>query len=251
MIAIYCSSEPGGRLLARCLKRRTLITNRWAVFVESSLAAEAAVIGYVSEECGYFQQLSRFRLLRGSLPTVLITNSWYPNSVDIEKTEAVVHWAQVETLLQDALESAISHLPRRRIANEIRALPGIPRELCQALTLICEASEPIRTVTDLAYQTGYARTKLARLWKGTAMGRAAVLRLEDVVDWLLLLRALRTKTPHESWRRVGEALGVADYTLGRLARRLVNCTLLQLEREGHQNAVALFRHALMQQLAGM
>ncbi len=74
------------------------------------------------------------------------------------------------------------------------------------------------------------------------------LRLEDFLDWLLVLHALGRKRPDCAWPRVAEELGVHERTLGRLARRLTGRPLRDLNRSGQAVVTALFRERMLEPL---
>ena len=69
-----------------------------------------------------------------------------------------------------------------------------------------------------------SRRALQSQWKSAVGGRAAW-RLEDVLDWILLLEAVFRKENRRNWLEVAAELGVHERTLARYARRLVGVGL--------------------------
>jgi len=90
--------------------------------------------------------------------------------------------------------------------------------------LACGVVPPVRTVKRLAELVGVPPRTLERQWRTAATGRVAW-RLEDVLDWLLLLEAAFRKEDARGWGAVAAELGVHERTLVRLGMRLAGAGL--------------------------
>jgi AcrR family transcriptional regulator len=91
--------------------------------------------------------------------------------------------------------------------------------------MLCEP--PFRSVSELAEALGCNRRTLWRHWR-LAIGAGVILRLEDVLDWILLLHAAGHKSLGRSWSQVASELQVHPHTLARAAARLARRSLRAL-----------------------
>src|SRR3954454_13080211 len=88
--------------------------------------------------------------------------------------------------------------PIRRLAQALDRAPRLPARLRGALLRACTAPRPFLSVSRLAAASDCDRRTLWRDWR-RGVGPDSALRLEDVLHWLLLVRALALKTPQRSW----------------------------------------------------
>ncbi len=98
---------------------------------------------------------------------------------------------------------------------------------------------------DLAKSLGCDRTTLWYHWRTVGTSE---LRLEDVIDWFLLLHASGLKTHNRSWENIAHELAVHPHTLGRMADRLVGVPLRVLEAAGQPALLDLFANRVVRRL---
>lgn len=99
--------------------------------------------------------------------------------------------------------------------------------LRQALRLALTRDPPFQSVAKWAEEGRVRRNTLWRdwrVWRGSA-------RLQDVVDAILLTRAVAARAREPDWVGVALHLGVHEHTLARIARRLLARSLPQLHEE--------------------
>ncbi|HEX8429959.1 MAG TPA: hypothetical protein VF625_01685 [Longimicrobium sp.] len=120
--------------------------------------------------------------------------------------------------------------PVRCLARPLADAAHLPVALRAALAYACESDRPVSSVQRLASVVDVDRRTLWSQWNRVPGKRAGV-RLQDVLHWVLLVRALGRKTPDRRWTEVAAEIGVHPHTLGRFARRYTGRTLPRLARE--------------------
>jgi hypothetical protein len=121
--------------------------------------------------------------------------------------------------------------PAGHLGRALASAPGLPGRLREALVAACAQPRPFLSVSGLAVAARCDRRTLWREWR-RAVGPEAPLRLEDVLHWVILARALELKRAGRSWASVAQEVRVHPHTLGRFARRFTGRTLRQLEGTG-------------------
>jgi len=162
-------------------------------------------------------------------PVVLVMSKDADNVRAVRSTavEEVVWMSEIESGLWPAVRRARANVSRQRLAGAVdRALLQDP-PLQRALLYACGAERPVKSIGQLAAACGCDRRTLWRHWRDVVAAKVS-LRLEDVLDWLLLLHALGRKTPTRSWSRVAAELQIHPHTLGRIAARLTTRPLRAL-----------------------
>jgi hypothetical protein len=126
-----------------------------------------------------------------------------------------------------AVQRAQTHVVLRALATTIEQTGSLPRCLRTGLASAFRSDPPVRSVSLLAAELGCDRRTLWRQWHQT-VGASSGLRMEDVLTWLILLRALGRKLPSKGWSTIASELGVHETTLSRAAKRLLGQTLRTL-----------------------
>jgi hypothetical protein len=121
--------------------------------------------------------------------------------------------------------------PLRRFACQFEAAHWVPTRLRDALAAACRAGTPVYTVAQFAALSGRDRRTLWRLWQ-SSFGPVPPLRLQDFVQWLLLIRAASLRSTGQRWGSVAADLGVNQHTIARLARKLAGMNLRELAAAG-------------------
>jgi hypothetical protein len=184
-------------------------------------------------------------------PIVLVTSKDADNVRALRSTavEEVVWLSEIEAGLAPAVSRARASVSRQRFAGVVdRALLKDP-PLQKALRYACGAERPIRSIGQLAAACGCDRRTLWRHWRDVVAARVP-LRLEDVLDWLLLLHGVGRKTPARSWSNVAAELQIHPHTLGRIAVRLTARPLRRLASTDQLPLTLHFHAQLIAALAG-
>jgi hypothetical protein len=168
--------------------------------------------------------LRKWRLITGRrswTPVVLVTVRDAENARAVcgARVAEIVWLTEIETALWPAVQRAGADLLLRRLVEAVALRLPVHEPIVDALACAFAASPPFRSVAELAAALGCNRRTLWRQWQ--AVARPGVgLRLEDVLDWVLLLHAVGLRTARGSWAAVAAQLGVHPHTLVRTAARL-------------------------------
>lgn len=253
MYALYCSAAAH---LARVLSafpvhQHVLVTGVWPRFQRALPEAAGGVVVLPWLSDALFPRLCALaaRQARAWRPVVLVTTRDADNARHLKDvTVGEVVWLhEVERELWPAVQRAASQASLHDVAALVEGLTSMPPTLREALGYACRSRTPVRSVTALAQATNCRRSTLWYHWR-RAVRADASLRLEDFLDWLLVLHALGRKGPDRAWPKVAEELGVHERTLGRLARRLTGLPLQDLNLGGPAAAMELFRERMLHPL---
>ena len=130
------------------------------------------------------------------------------------------------------------HRPTPQQAGHLRALFGSlaatlggpdqrPVVVRHALRLALTRDPPLTSVRAWAAELGVRRDALWRAVRPWLNG----LRPEDLLDAVLLARAVELRAGGTTWVEVGVRLGVHDHTIARIARRLLEKRLSELDAD--------------------
>jgi hypothetical protein len=162
-------------------------------------------------------------------PLVIVTSKNADNALALRwvAAEEVVWLSEVESDLWPAVCRARANAMLVRLAGVVdRALPA-DRLLATAIAYACRAKPPLRSIRQLAAALACDRRTLWRHWRMASAGRMS-LRVEDMLDWFLLLDAVGRKIPGRSWSSIAGELQIHPHTLGRIAGRLAGRPLRTL-----------------------
>jgi AraC-like DNA-binding protein/predicted nucleic acid-binding protein len=201
-------------------------------------------------------EFRRFRRLFPSQPTVLITQE------DAENARRLAGLAVDEVLwlreIEQRLYPAVARVRATRsvacVADVLDRAERLPARLRGALRDACLSQHPPRSVCRLAATAGCHRSTLWLQWRQAVAEQAGegrpALRLEDFLDWLLLLSAVERKAPRLKWAEVAQDVGVHEHTMARLARRLTGLTLRDLENRGCGKILDHFSGTVLPRVVG-
>lgn len=155
--------------------------------------------------------------------------------------EEVVWLREAERELGPAVQRICTqgHDYPRCLAVPFQEAEHLPPAVRAALAYACRAQPPVRSVNQLAAAVGCDRRTLWLHWK-QAVSPKSELRLQDVLHWVLLLRAVGRKTPDRPWAAVAGDIGVSPDTLGRWAKCLAGATLEELAGSGRETLLLRF-----------
>jgi hypothetical protein len=160
---------------------------------------------------------------------VLVTSGNADDTLSLRwaAVEEVVRLSEVERDLWPAISRARANAVLVRLAGVVdHALPA-DHLLGPAIAYACRAKPPLRSVRQLAAALACDRRTLWRHWRIARAGRMS-LRVEDMLDWFLLLHAVGRKIPGRSWSSIAGELQIHPHTLGRIAARLAGRPLRTL-----------------------
>lgn len=247
MVALYCTvaAHLARMLAALPVHEHAVVAGDWRHL--QRLAADAAAAIVVLPTLGEeglleLSALTASSLVHWALPVVLVTSLEAENARHLkEDTVAEVVWlSALEQELGPALQRA-SHRklsPRMHLADEIRKAENIPSNLRDAIEHACRSERLVASIAKLTKVAHCGRSTLGGQWRRT-VGTGRGKRLEDFLDWVLLLRAIEKRNSARSWEQVADELGLYGSALARLARRTCDCTLRELTDGGE--ALALQR----------
>jgi hypothetical protein len=127
-----------------------------------------------------------------------------------------------------AIRGAVDEDPLERLAHRIEKNRDLQPKLRQALALACRVDVPVRSVGDLASRVGRDRRILH------LHSKEQTPTLKECLDWILLAKALRRKSPARSWESVAELLECPLGTLSRIASGRTGMPLAELSAVGRE-----------------
>lgn len=232
MLTVFAKDARYARRIAAVLASRESAI--WAECWEelerelSGTACAIVVLGWLRDDLGE-RRLRTLKERYPRRPLVLVTSKDADNARAFRSAgvDEVVWLSEIETGLWPAVRRArgIGYLEPIMHAIE-RSLLGYP-PLQRALGHACRAEPPVRSIGQLAAASGCDRRTLWRHWHDAVAARLP-LRLEDVLDWLILLHAVGRKEPSRSWSSVAAELQIHPHTLGRISVRLTARSLRML-----------------------
>jgi hypothetical protein len=232
MLAVYADERCyADRVAAAVAEHETTVwVNSWERLEETIPATTCAVVvlGWLRGTAGE-TRLRDLRFRHPFHPLVLVTSKNADNALAIRwvAVEEVVWLSDVERALWPAVRRGPAQVLLQQVAVAVeRALPS-DHLLGRAIAYACRAKPPLHSIGQLASALACDRRTLWRHWR-VALAGAAPLRLEDLLDWFLLLHAVGRKLPGHSWARLATELQVHPHTLGRIAARLAGRPLRTL-----------------------
>jgi hypothetical protein len=228
---MYALYSPESQLLERirgALPREEhgITTTSWSTFESLAPRAQCLMIAsrWLSQEIRL--PLSAPVVGHAAAPLILITTRDADNARRALHSGAMqlVWLCDVDRELHPLLRSMCARFILRRAAELLDGCATLPPPLKVALACACRAERPIRSVSELSSLLGRNRKTLWRYWHGTS-GATTTLRLEDFLDWILVVHAAHLKTVTRSWAQVASTLGTHEHTLARMMTRLARTKL--------------------------
>jgi DNA-binding NarL/FixJ family response regulator len=226
LVARLRESAPAGEAMAS--------TDSWNSFQRSAAERESLVVVLPGEvTADQVDRLATLQRQHPHHPLVLAVDRDAENLRRLSRLRvAEMVWTEeLDRHLWPTLRRARTGGALRRFARRFEGAEWIPARLRQALAAACRSSTPVYTVPQLAALVGRDRRTLWRLWQ-TTFGPRPPLRLQDFVDWLLLVRAAVLRATGLRWAAVADDLGVHEHTIARTARRLAGRNLRELAAGG-------------------
>ena len=247
-VVLYGTSELAGRAAASL---RAQYSVEWTVNLrafECALPRSRCALAVIErlDSTGEFGELRLLKSRAAHHPLILITRR-HPESLRLLKDITLddVLWpSELDQPLLVAVQRACGQNLFKRIADEIRAMPGIHERVSAALALACWVATPVTSVEALAAAVRCDRRTLWRAWAGSSAARP-VMRLEDLVGWILLIRAVSLKGGGRGWSSIASEFRVSQRRLLRLSGRLAGLSLSHLAALGPDHLYARFRSEIL------
>ena len=244
MIAVYCPEERQvARLYAALRGMSVQRTELWSLFTET-VAASACAVVMVDWLAGnpVVQRLEALRVQYPHKPLILVTRKDADNVRLLRRVEIeeVVWTEEVEHVLASTVDRTRHTSVFQEIATELEGAHHLPTRLKHAMAHLFRSPNAITTVEELATAMGCDRRTLWRMWRSGIPDNAG-LRLQDMLDWNVLLRATVMRMQCSSWVGIATRLAVHEHTLARAAKRLTGMTLRDLASAGSDRLVTIFK----------
>lgn len=254
MIALYAATERQRSLISAALPdtEHRIAADDWDSLERTVGAANTVIIWLDSlRDDSIFLRISGLTFRFCTLPTVLITRKEADGVrrligiplIEVVWTDEVVH------ALWPAVRRVRTRSVLQKVAVTLDRTDVLPAHLRHALARVCREDAPPPSLARLAGEVGCDRRTLWRQWHKSARSGSS-LRLEDVLDWVLLLRALNLKSSHGGWAGVTKELHIHETTLGRLAKRLTGSRLSILEASDAVQLAEGFLHRVLEPALG-
>lgn len=229
MLAVYCAESTTRSTVFAALPvaEPWRLANDWRALDEVSSDASCTIVAarwLAPDDAG--DALADLKTSRPCLPVVLVTTQDAENLRRVCRVviEEVVWLHEVRTALSPAVDRAKTSGALLSFASGVAASAALPALLRHALLVACRRRLPVHSLADLAAVIGRDRRTLWRYWRD-AWRTTPPFRLEDLLDWIVLLHASARKSSGSSWTAVATELGVHEHTLARVASRLLGWTL--------------------------
>ncbi|HJU90369.1 MAG TPA: hypothetical protein VJ672_13320 [Gemmatimonadaceae bacterium] len=246
MYALYSPEHPVLERVRRALpsEERGWATTSWNEFAGIVERADCLLVAcrWLSREVCL--TLRHAACGASAVPVILITTKDADNARSALNSGAthIVWLSDAERELSALLYGARRHcVVLDRAARLIERSTRLSPPLRRALVFTCRTQWPVCSISELASLLNRNRRTLWRHWHQT---NGTALRLEDFIDWVLLLHAAHEKSPSRSWADVAHSLGTHEHTLARLVRRLANGTLGALDERARADLERRFLAAV-------
>jgi hypothetical protein len=252
MLALYCADRVRLQRMLDVLSASdcTAAYNSWPAFESAALTSECAiaVVSWLSTDDAV-SRIAALRFRSPLLPLVVVTAKDADNVRLLSRlvVEEIVWQHEAERTLSLAVRSARSHAMGRRITESIAAADHLPVQLRTGLIHVLRSLTPVRSISEVASAVGCHRRTLWYQWRLVVRGEPP-LRLEDFLDWVLLLRAVSRKQASRGWSEAAGAAGIHEHTLARLARQHTGLRLRHLAAVQPQRLADAFHSQVLRRV---
>jgi hypothetical protein len=246
-IALYCSDP---KVLPRVRaslgpSRAVAVCETWHVFERAAASASCLVV--VIEWLRGGELVQRLIQLRSGVPhqpMVLVTakDADAVRQLSRIRVEEFVWPHEVERGLPAAVERAVAETPLERIRRTLERQERLPPRLKRGLLAALASSRPMLGVEEVASAVGCDRRTL---WRELRDLSCPGLRLQDLLDWIVLVRLGMMKVPGRKWSSIAGELGVHEQSIGRMIQRLTGMTQRRFTTSGPAAIVELFEERVL------
>lgn len=241
MILVYCESESSREAVARLLGGLPTSLVRCRRELENA-APTARCVALVSQDLSLPGLADWLHGLISRCPGagwILVTRASAENADALLQVRGLDHliWEpDMDAMLWPAVVEILDARPLTHLANTIKRAPDLAPELIRCLTSACLSPRPIRTEGSLARTAGLSERRLRQLWRSSLAEGSSP---KELLDWILVCWALRTKSSDRSWSGVAAQLGVKEDTLRAACSRRTGRTLGTLLGLGRESVRGL------------
>lgn len=234
-IVVYAQERRLRDLISNSLNFPVVASGSWSIV--GSAIPRATCLLVTLDERSAEEDVLRVRMFRRSmphLPLVLVLDPHVPiTMVALVEADEALFSHDIPARLPATIERMLAFEPQafHRIATTVVESGNAPSLIRAAVRLACESRKSIR-VQQLTVLLGCSRASLAKAWR--EFRGLGSLRFEDLLAWLVLIRAVARKGDQLSWTESADSVGVSLATLERYARRLTSRSLGILALEGPQ-----------------
>jgi hypothetical protein len=215
----------------------------WEAFLALTPAAECGIIVVPNATTSrLYEDLRVLRCVQPFLPLVLIAEQPLPRDIDL--LGEVIPQSLVALGLLAAIQRACTRALLHEAATHVESVVKCPATLRRAFMAACRAPAPIATVKDLARVAGCHRHTLWSQWHKSALA-ARELKLEDFVNWLILLHACIHWSSGLRWNRIAATCGVHRHRLRRISAKYGGATLCDFSPNVCVRLRAAFRRTVL------
>lgn len=249
-IALYCSDP---KVLPRVRaslgpSRSVSVCDTWHIFERTAPGASCLVVVIEWLRGGELvQRLIQLRTGVPHQPLVLVTakDADAVRQLSRIRVEEFVWPHEVERGLPAAVDRAAATTPLERIRRALEGLEQLPPRLKRGLVAALTGSRPLLRVEEVADAAGCDRRTL---WRELQQLSCPGLRLQDLLDWIVLLRLGMMKVPGRKWSAIAGELGVHEQSIGRMIQRLTGMTQRRFTTSGPASVVELFERRVLASL---
>ena len=255
-IVLFATSGDVLQAYRRCLPLDVpvMATSSWPMTRAAAAVAECVVVVALDRSgAEHFDVRRALAALRAEHPSLAIVcaaeGAALRRALAGDGTASeLVRAADGPLALRAGVESARTLALLARSASRVREARALGGALSAALVHLLTRDPPPPTVNALSEATGVHRRTLWYQWVRRARG--AGVRLEDVVSWVILLRACVRRARGTPWTAAARELGVDRKTLARLAARYGVAPLPDLAG-GQGDVHGQFRRAFAEKVLGV
>lgn len=164
----------------------------------------------------------------GHRPVLVVTDALESVALHLHdvRIEEVLRLDHVTEEIPAAIHRAGTPMILQRAARRVEEAGHLPRPVKRFVTTALRAPTPFLRVNQVLRRIQVSSATLHRKWRRYV----PTARPKELLDWILLLSAVRRKSFRATWGSVASELGVSRHTLRRAARRRTNLVLSDLDR---------------------
>lgn len=249
MIALYCANATSLTAIVRAVPamQPPAVSCDWPHFERIARHADCSIIAmqWLAVDSGA-ARITDLKAKQPRHPIVLVTAKDADNLRLLRAVivEEVVWWHEIDRTIWATICRATLASDMNRIATAIRVTTCIPPLLRHALARACESATPVTSTSELAKLAGCHRRTLWYQWRKVADGDSSA-RLEDVLSWILLLRAVALRSAGDSWTVIACNLHMHEHTLARLTKQHLGLTVREVSSQADTVTSALVDRLLI------
>ena len=228
-LVALCEDEATRRAVQQALGGQALVEwcADWAGLANGAPHAACAVAVLRRLEDEQLSALEELKRRSPDTPLVVVTSRDAEHARHLMQCgiEEVVWLGALERELPAAVARVRVHSFLIEVAVSAEGTRDLPPPVRTAISMACRTRLPVRSVNDLGRQAELSHSAFAEIWHRKWPGGPTPKRF---LSWLLLLRAVALLGANRGWKAIAADLNVDVDTLSRLARRLLDRTLVEM-----------------------